>query len=69
MSEKHAFCLNRWNMLDVLIFFAVLVSIFDTCAHKNDLHHHAGNIFGTTMVAIRYSVQVIRILLLIKASR
>lgn len=56
-------------MLDVLIFFAVLVSIFDTCAHKNDLHHHAGNIFGTAMVAIRYSVQVIRILLLIKASR
>ncbi len=69
MSERHKFWLNRWNIIDILIFFAVIGSIFITCTHSDNLHHNTCNTFGATMVTIRYTIQIIRLLLLLKTSK
>ena len=69
MSEKGKFWLNRWNIIDVFIFFAVIGSILVTCAYVDGLHHSTGNSFGAVMVAARYTLQIVRFGMLIKVSK
>jgi len=47
---------------------AVGGSIYITCTHNDNIHHNTSNTFGATMVTIRYTIQFIRVVMLLKIS-
>lgn len=69
MSEGKQFWANRWNVIDGVILCAVCGAIFMGSIDDFGEEWQIGNLFGASVVALRYSIQIFRLLRLIKVSK